>query len=185
MEGYRYLPSVVRALADVVGAAAGSEGMEGMLACSVWNTYICLPYHTSSVMTTYTQISRVPACPGKLSDRQRETRKVGKEYLVLHTQSCPKAVAPRDRFITLDGPSTRRRGRPYFLPVYCCKTHVTIVHTLTLQLIRGRPRNHHWEWKTRGRLCCQRINAASIITAAPPALRIRGSRTRRRGRDGY
>jgi hypothetical protein len=56
--------------------------------------YVCLLYHTSFMMTTYMQISRVPACPRKLSDRQRETRKVGKEYLVLHTQSCPKAVAP-------------------------------------------------------------------------------------------
>jgi hypothetical protein len=63
---------------------------------------------------------------------------------------CP----PRPLFITLDGPSTRRRGRPYFLPVYLIAVRPTlsIVHTLTLQHFRGRPRNHHnWECKTRGR----------------------------------
>jgi hypothetical protein len=49
MEGYYQTvisSLVVRALADVVGAAVGTEGMEGMLACSVRDIHVYVCYTT-------------------------------------------------------------------------------------------------------------------------------------------
>jgi hypothetical protein len=147
--------------------------------------YVCVLYHTSSMMTTYMQISRVPACPGKLSDRQRETRKVGKEYLVLHTQSCPKAVAPHDRF-RLSRWTDHRLDAVADL-IFCPSIAVRPTLPLSIHLrysISGVVRGIIiGSGRLEGRLCCQRINA--IITAAPPSLCIRRNTTRRRGRDGY
>ena len=86
--------------------------------------------------STHMRISRVPACPSKLNDRRRETRN-GAYFGRTSPQPTSMAVAHRNALKACTQRPYTRAGLPYFSPVDCRVTHVTIIASLPSYSLSG------------------------------------------------